>query len=73
MKRLAESKMKRNNMELVKYRDQGMPTYTYFWINDDQKIVSPFFDSEDDAAEWLNKRLNNMDQVSAGAYKNELL
>lgn len=60
-------------MELVRYRDAGMPTYTFFWINSEQKIVSPFFDGEAEANEWLNSRLNDMDQVSAGVYKNEQL
>ena len=59
-------------MKLVKYRDAGMNTYTYFWINNSEKIVSPYFDSDKDANEWLNERLNRMDQVSSGALK-ELL
>ena len=59
-------------MKLVKYRDAGMSTYTYFWINDSEKIVSPYFDSDTKAHEWLNARLNHMDQVSSGALK-ELL
>lgn len=39
-------------LELVKYRDAGMNTYTYFWV-DGHKTVSPFFDSEKEAKEWL--------------------
>ena len=40
------------DIELVKYRDWGMNTYTYFWVNKAQRIVSPYFDSEEDAREW---------------------
>jgi hypothetical protein len=40
-------------MELVKYRDAGMNTHTYFWVNDQGQAISPFFDSEDRAQEWL--------------------
>ena len=38
---------------LVKYRDSGMNTYTYFWKNEQERVVSPFFDSEKEANEWL--------------------
>ena len=40
--------------ELIKYRDIGMNTYTYFWTKD-KKIISPFFNNEKEAKEWLNK------------------
>jgi len=37
--------------KLIKYRDAGMATYTYFWtING--RVVSPYFDHETDAKEW---------------------
>ena len=37
--------------KLIQCRDAGMSTYTYFWtIN--KKIVSPYFDSEQQAKEW---------------------
>jgi hypothetical protein len=39
------------NMELIKYRDAGMRTYTYFWAIG-QRVISPYFDSEDDAMKW---------------------
>ena len=38
---------------LVKYRDSGMNTYTYFWKNEEERVVSPFFDSEKEAWGWL--------------------
>ena len=42
-------------MQLVKYRDAGMSTYTYFFVSDNKQTVSPFFDSEEEAWEWFNK------------------
>jgi len=39
-------------IDLVKYRDAGMQTYTYFWKNENGQMVSPFFDSEADAMVW---------------------
>lgn len=42
-------------MTLVKYRDAGMSTYTYFYVNENQRMVSPFFDSEQEALEWFDK------------------
>ena len=39
-------------MTLVKYRDAGMNTYTWFWIDDNKRIVSPYFDSEGEAKTW---------------------
>jgi L-arabinose isomerase len=38
---------------LVKYRDSGMNTYTYFWKNEEERVVSPFFDSEKEAYDWI--------------------
>lgn len=40
------------NYQLIKYRDAGMNTYTYFWTNE-KKTISPYFDSEQEAHEWL--------------------
>jgi hypothetical protein len=39
-------------IDLVKYRDAGMQTYTYFWKNETNQMVSPFFDSEAEAMDW---------------------
>jgi hypothetical protein len=37
--------------KLIKYRDAGMHSYTYFWtING--RVVSPYFDHETEAKEW---------------------
>jgi len=40
-------------MELVKYRDAGLPTYTYFWVTPENRVVGPYFDSEEEARDWL--------------------
>lgn len=40
-------------MKLIKYRDAGMSTYTYFWVNDQDRTASPFFDTEQQAQAWL--------------------
>ena len=42
-------------MELVKYRDSGMNTYTWFWVDSQQRIASPFFDTDIQAQEWLEQ------------------
>jgi hypothetical protein len=40
--------------KLIKYRDAGMNTYTYFWTIDG-RVVSPYFDDETTAKEWTNE------------------
>lgn len=37
---------------LIKYRDAGMSTYTYFWVDSQKRVVSPYFDSETEAQQW---------------------
>jgi hypothetical protein len=39
--------------KLIKYRDAGMPTYTYFWINENERVVGPYFEDEEAAHNWL--------------------
>lgn len=46
-------------MKLIKYRDAGMHTYTYFWIDENQRVASPYFDSEEDAKEWAHTTWDN--------------
>ena len=41
--------------KLVKYRDQGMSTYTYFWTDPRGQIVSPYFDDEAEAKKWSHQ------------------
>lgn len=48
--------MKPTKFFLVKYRDAGMPTYTYFWSTESNMVYGPYFDSEQEATEWLNKQ-----------------
>jgi hypothetical protein len=43
-------------MKLIKYRDIGMQSYTYFWKNEKEQIVSPFFNSETEAMTWTNEK-----------------
>lgn len=40
-------------MELVKYRDWGMSTHTWFWVDKDNRVISPYFDSESQATDWF--------------------
>lgn len=47
-------------MKLIQYRDIGMHTYTYFYTNDD-KVVSPYFDSEKEAIDWYNEQLHKFE------------
>lgn len=51
--------MTRNDMKLIKYRDPGMHTHTYFWINEEERVISPYFDSEEQANEWVKTSWDN--------------
>jgi len=33
-----------------------MQSYTYFWKNEKEQIVSPFFNSETEAMAWTNEK-----------------
>jgi hypothetical protein len=35
-----------------------MHTYTYFWVNEAEHTVSPYFDSEKEAYDWNAEREN---------------
>ena len=39
-------------MELIKYRDAGMHTHTWFWVQN-TRVVSPYFNTEREAMDWL--------------------
>jgi len=43
-------------MKLIKYRDWGTSTYTYFWVSEDDKILSPYFDSQSQAESWMESQ-----------------
>jgi hypothetical protein len=54
-------------MKLIQYRDAGLPTYTYFWISEDAQVLSPYFDTAEEAERWLelqNKTLTDRDEDS---------
>jgi hypothetical protein len=40
-------------MKLIQYRDTDLPTYTYFWISKDDHVLSPYFDTAEEAEYWL--------------------
>jgi hypothetical protein len=40
--------------KLIQYRDAGLPTYTYFWVNESEKVVGPYFNSEQEAQKWMS-------------------
>jgi hypothetical protein len=42
-------------LTLVKYRDAGVSSYTYFWKNQEERCVSPFYDSEADAMKFIKE------------------
>ena len=43
-------------MRLIKYRDAGLATYTYFWVRGESGgVISPFFDSEKEAQDWARE------------------
>lgn len=47
-------------VDLIRYRDAGMHTYTYFWIDERKRTVSPFFDTDKEAFDWIeNENRNN--------------
>ena len=52
-------------MKLVQYRDAGMHTYTYFYINEKNVTVSPFFNSEKEADDWLREQADKFDNWKA--------
>lgn len=57
-------------MNLIQYKDDwgGMKDYAYFWVHkfkdqENEVVVSPTFDSKDDAMKWayeLKERLDNV-------------
>ena len=55
-------------MELVKYRDWGMSTHTWFWVDENNRVLSPYFNSEDEAWSWqetiFNQRNKNETEKS---------
>ena len=49
-------------MKLTKYRDAEMITYTWFYVDDRSgALVSPYFDSEEEARAWFNQVFEGSD------------
>jgi hypothetical protein len=44
-------------MQLESVRDMDHRGHTYFWTDKLGKIISPYFDTEDQAQEWLRQQL----------------
>lgn len=57
-----------NKLTLVKYRDAGMHTYTYFWIDEEERIASPYFNSENEAQEWITNRGSSKIEIIGDCY-----
>jgi hypothetical protein len=51
-------------MKLIRYRDAGMNTYTYFWKNSEHRVASPYFDTEQEAQEWYGDKLSTLNQAA---------
>jgi hypothetical protein len=51
--------MDKITLKLVKYRDAGLPTYTYFWVNEAGQVMSPYFESDEIAKNWLSELFEN--------------
>jgi hypothetical protein len=43
-------------MKLIQYRDAGMHTYTYFWISENNQVLSPYFDTKEQAENWAESQ-----------------
>jgi hypothetical protein len=56
-------------MKLIKYRDAGMSTHTYFWTDSGSRVISPYFDSEEDAKAWTEDKLVSLDDAEEFAKK----
>ena len=48
-------------MTLDSILDRWTNSFTYFWRDSLGSIISPFFDTEDQAQEWLREHLINVD------------
>jgi hypothetical protein len=59
-------------MRLIKYRDAGMHTYTYFWVGDSNRVISPFFDSDIKATKWYNQQLTELRQNGTTDIRREM-
>ena len=42
-------------MNLIKYRDAESTDYLYFWVNSEQRQISPEFYSQEEAESYLQQ------------------
>ena len=49
-------------MKLIQYRDMGMSTHTYFYVDDNKHQVSSFFNSEKEALTWFDKVFDGLEE-----------
>ncbi len=56
-----KTEMRLGDYVLISLRDPGLPTRTYFWVKESisggvtsEKIVSPYFGSEEEACIWAD-------------------
>ena len=50
-------------MQLIKYRDAEMTTHTWFYVNEKHRLVSPFFDTEQEAKAWFDQVFDGEEEV----------
>ena len=51
------------NYNLVKVKDPGLPTYTWFWSEKEiASRVSPFFNSEEESILWMNENKEKLEK-----------
>lgn len=43
-------------MNLIKYRDPQDQDYIHFWIDENDQIISPTFQTEAEAIQWANTK-----------------
>lgn len=39
-------------MKLIRYKDAHMKGYTYFWVDENDIVISPYFTDEQSANRW---------------------
>lgn len=44
-------------MKLIRYKEMQGETYIWFWVNDEQKAISPDFTDRVDAMKWYGQQI----------------
>jgi len=39
-------------IKLIQRRDPGLPTSSWFWFDENERLASPFFNSKEEAMSW---------------------